>query len=413
MDGSSVSLETENTNRVDGNALSIEASTVNPIATKPIDNQALEYLKLSLTPGLGARKIKVLSDHFGNAAKILSATNKELAEVAGVGPKLIQSINEHRDNVEADKEIKRAGHLGIDIISIVDTRYPQALREIFDPPPVIYVLGELPKQVLCGYENLRSIAIVGTRDASDYGLDLSKQLAKDFAEADIAVISGLALGVDSAAHQGSLQVTGEQKGQTVAVLGSSLDHIYPNKNQNLAKQITEGHGAVISEYRIGTKPHAQNFPGRNRIINGLSKGVIVVEAGERSGALITADYALDEGRTVFAVPGRPSDKHAKGALKLLKQGAVLTQAASDVFEEFDWQAADGREQNKEKLSQLDPAQLEIVKVIASHGEPLLDDLIVLTKETAAALLPKLSILALKGIVKKLPNERYINLYSLD
>lgn len=374
------------------------------------DNQALEYLKLSLTPGLGARKIKMLSEHFGNAAKILSATNQELSEVNGVGPKLIQAINKHRDNTEADKELKRASHLGIDIISIVDTRYPQALRQIFDPPPVIYVLGTLPKQVCCSYEHLRSMAIVGTRDASDYGLELSKTLASDLAKADIAVVSGLALGVDSAAHKGSIEV---EQGQTVAVLGSSLDHIYPNKNQNLAKKIVDdGHGAIVSEYRIGTKPHAQNFPGRNRIINGLSKGVVVVEAGERSGALITADYALDEGRTVFAVPGRPSDKHAKGTLKLIKQGAVLTQSASDIFEEFTWQAADTLQNSKEQLANLDDSQLTIVKAIASHGEPLLDDLIALTKETAPSLLPKLSILGLKGIIKKLPNERYINLYSL-
>ncbi len=375
-------------------------------------NQALEYLKLSLTPGLGARKIKVLSEHFGNAEKILSASNKELAEVSGVGPKLIQAINVHRDNTEAEKELKRAGHLGIDIISIVDNKYPQALREIFDPPPIIYVLGDLPKQVLCSYENLHSVAIVGTRDASDYGLELSKTLGKSFAEAGIAVISGLALGVDSAAHKGTIEDSGQQ-GQTVAVLGSSLDHIYPNQNQSLAKQILDGHGAVISEYRIGTKPHAQNFPGRNRIINGLSKGVIVVEAGEKSGALITADYALDEGRTVFAVPGRPSDKHAKGTLKLIKQGAVLTQSATDVFEEFNWQAADSREQAKERLAQLDNTQLEIVSAIDKHGEPLLDDLISLTQQPAPALLPKLSILSLKGIIKKLPNERYINLYRLS
>jgi len=140
--------------------------------TTSTDNQALEYLKLSLTPGLGARKIKMLSEHFGNAAKILSATNQELSEVAGVGPKLIQAINTHRDNDAAEKELKRASHLGIDIISIVDTRYPQSLRQIFDPPPVIYVLGSLPKQVLNSYEHLRSVGIVGTRDASDYGLDL-------------------------------------------------------------------------------------------------------------------------------------------------------------------------------------------------------------------------------------------------
>lgn len=378
------------------------------------ENQALEYLKLSLTPGLGARKIKVLSEHFGNAAKILAATDKELAEVQGVGPKLIQAINNHRDNTEADKELKRASHLGIDILSIVDTRYPQALRQIFDPPPVIYVMGKLPKQVCCSYEHLRSIGIVGTRDASDYGLKLSKTLANDLAKADIAVISGLALGVDSAAHRGAVEAETSQvkKSQTVAVLGSSLDHIYPSKNQNLAKQIADGHGAIISEYRIGTKPHAQNFPGRNRIINGLSKGIVVVEAGEKSGALITADYALEEGRTVFAVPGRPSDKHAKGTLKLIKQGAVLTQSAEDIFEEFAWQAANNLENSQEQLASLDEKQLAIVQAIATHGEPLLDDLIGLTKEPAPALLPKLSILSLKGIIKKLPNERYINLHSI-
>ncbi|MEZ4630793.1 MAG: DNA-processing protein DprA [Deinococcales bacterium] len=163
------------------------------------------------------------------------------------------------------------------------------------------------------------MAIVGTREASDYGLETSRRLAYDLAAQGVAVISGLALGVDSKAHEGCLAAGGE----TVAVLGSSVDIIYPKDNITLAKKITEQGGAVMSEYRIGTSPQAHNFPGRNRIINGLARGVVVVEGSKRSGAMITADYALEEGRSVFAVPGRIGDSKSEGTLNLLKQGAIL------------------------------------------------------------------------------------------
>lgn len=162
----------------------------------------------------------------------------------------------------------------------------------------------------------KAVGIVGTRDASEYALHFTEKLARDLAEAGVVVVSGLALGVDSAAHRGAASVAG---GQTVAVLGSGVDIVYPRQNQDLARTIFSGYGAVVSEYTLGASPRASNFPGRNHIINGLGSGVVVVEAGMKSGALITADYALEEGRTVFAVPGRVGDQRSSGALALLKK----------------------------------------------------------------------------------------------
>lgn len=218
------------------------------------------------------------------------------------------------------------------IVHYEHPHYPESLKAIYDPPTLLYVRGNLPE--LKGVEP-RAAGNVGTRNASDYALRLTKDLARDLAAQNVAVISGLALGVDSAAHRGALETKG---GQTVAVLGSGLDVIYPRQNQGLAKKISEGHGAIVSEYPLGTGPKASHFPGRNRIINGLSKGG-VVEAGQKSGALITADFVLSEGRTLFAVPGRVGDPRSSGTLSLLKQGAVLVQDASDILNELGWDRA--------------------------------------------------------------------------
>ncbi len=358
-------------------------------------------LSLSFTPGLGPRKIKALVEHFGDGA-LADLGAAELTQVEGVGRKLAETVLAARSaaQTKADAEIVRAQRLGVSLLALGTPGYPAALAQIYDPPPVLYVRGTLPETVRGELPELRSLGVVGTRNASHYGLELGRRFAQELAETGVAIISGLALGVDTAAHEGALAAP---EGQTVAVLGSSVDIVYPGGNRRLAERIAEGRGAVVSEYRLGTPPRAEYFPGRNRIISGLSKGVLVVEGGKKSGALITAEYALEEGRSVFAVPGRLGDPRAEGALDLLKQGAVLTQSADDIRSEFGWQHASTPIKPKPEL----PGFLgELAALIRSRGEPLLDELIVATGKSAPELLPTLTILELQGAIHKLPSGRY-------
>jgi len=261
------------------------------------------------------------------------------------------------------------------------------------------VRGALPEGVRGELSELRSLGVVGTRNASPYGLELSRRFSHELVATGVVIVSGLALGIDTAAHEGALAAP---DGQTVAVLGSSVDIIYPGQNRRLAERILEGRGAVVSEYRLGTAPRAEYFPGRNRIINGLSRGVLVVEGGKKSGALITAEYALEEGRTVFAVPGRIGDPKAEGALDLLKQGAVLTQGADDIVSEFGWRHAPPTPARAD----LPGFPGELAALIRTRGEPLLDDLIVATGRSAPELLPTLMTLELQGVIRSLPSGRY-------
>jgi len=214
----------------------------------------------------------------------------------------------------------------IEEIEIESKDYPEQLKEIYNPPLNLYVLGnkELLKQ--------GGIAIVGTRKATDYGKKMTLQFAQDLSQNGINIISGLALGIDTCAHLGTLKAN--NKGKTIAVLGSGIDNIYPNQNIELARQIIQSGGCIISEYPVGVPANKLNFPQRNRIISGLSKGVLVIEAGENSGSLITADLALEQGRDVFAVPGNISSQMSIGTNNLIKQGAKLVTSYTDIIDEI-------------------------------------------------------------------------------
>ena len=354
----------------------------------------LAYLTLTHAKGLGPRKIKLLTQHFGSAEAVLAAARDELLTVETVGPSLAKAVLSAKESDWPAQEARRAERLNVQIVPLEDERYPESLKAVYDPPPVLYVRGALPARP-------KAVGIVGTRDASEYALQLTAQLARDLAAAGVTVVSGLALGVDSAAHRGAVSVGG---GQTVAVLGSGVDVVYPRQNQGLAKIIASGHGAVVSEYPLGTGPRASNFPGRNRIINGLSSGVIVVEAGVKSGALITADYALEEGRTVFAVPGRVGDPRSQGTLNLLKQGAVLVQDAGDILNELGWDTPSTATQSPRP--NLPPAQQAVFDAVVKLETPLFDDLIAAVGVSAAELKTLLTMLELGGFVKTLPGGRY-------
>ncbi|MDP8253716.1 MAG: DNA-processing protein DprA [Candidatus Kaelpia aquatica] len=281
-----------------------------------------EYLiALNMIEGLGSIRITKLLNGFNRAEDIFQSSENQLQSIAGIGRELSLRIKSF--NIKALKEeLELCVRKNITIVSILDKDYPEDLKNIPDAPIVLYVKGVL--------DNLGfNVAVIGSRKASPYGLSTAKRLSGQLASLGVTVISGMARGIDSAAHKGALEVGG----RTVAALGSGLLNIYPPENIELAKQISKN-GAVISEFPLRTAPLRENFPRRNRIISGLSKGVIVVEAALRSGALITADLALDQGRDIFAVPGEVDSPTSCGTNYLIKQGAKLIDSAEDVLEEY-------------------------------------------------------------------------------
>jgi DNA processing protein len=287
-----------------------------------MDESLVYWLGLMRVEGLGVRSAHKLIGRFGSPHAAYMASLTEL-EVAGLPAPVCQSIFAQAGLKEAEKEIEAAVKLGCQLIHYSDDQYPTRLREIADPPLVLYVRGDLKAL------SEISVAVVGTRRPSTYGLQVARRIAHDLAERGVVIVSGLARGIDSASHHGAL----DAKGRTVAVQGRGMDGIYPSENKKLAEKIMES-GAVISEFPLGTGPTPENFPIRNRIISGLSLGVIIVEASEYSGSLITARLALEQNREVFAVPGNITAAQSFGPNHLIKQGAKLVDQWMDVVEEF-------------------------------------------------------------------------------
>jgi DNA processing protein len=282
-----------------------------------------DALLLSLVPGIGPRLTMALLERFGSPAAVLDAPMSELRHVPGIGAKLSQAISLAREQIDVAAELELCRGNGISILSPGHDDYPRVLREIHDPPAVLFVRGELKRQ-----DGL-AIAIVGARHATQYGLAQAERLAGSLARAGLTIISGLARGIDAAAHRGAL-VAG---GRTIAVLGSGLLNIYPPEHQDLAVQVA-AQGAILSEAPPRAMPMSGAFPQRNRLISGLSLGVVVVEASNHSGALITARHAMEQGREVFAVPGRVDSRVSHGCHRLIRDGAKLVETADDVLEEL-------------------------------------------------------------------------------
>ena len=273
---------------------------------------------------MGAVKKQKLLKHFKDIEKIYNATKEELMQTEGIGEKTSEIILSTSIKQNLDKHIEYMEKHNIDIVSIQDAEYPEILKEIYDAPISLYVRGN--KNIL----NELSVAIIGCRECTEYGRNITKNLSYNIAKNKINIVSGLAKGIDGIAHQGALFAGGK----TVAVLGNGLDTIYPKENEHLALEILQKGGAIISEYPLGTKPEKQNFPERNRIVSGMSKGIIVVEAKEKSGTLITVDFALEQGRDVFVVPGNINSEASIGTNDLIKQGAKLITSYKDVLEEY-------------------------------------------------------------------------------
>lgn len=283
-----------------------------------------EWISLNMTPGVGPRAATKLLERFGSAASVFHARRTEL-ESLRLRPETIESIIKREFEDKAINELERVKQLGGDVLILDDGSYPALLREIADPPITLYVRGDWQSCF-----DLPSVGVIGSRMCSTYGENASEMLARDLASRGICIISGLARGIDTAAHRGALR----GNGRTIAVLGTGIDGFYPKENTRLVSEILDSGGALVSQFPLGTPPLKDNFPYRNRIISGLSLGVVLVEATEKSGSLITARLAMEQNREVMAVPGNITSRNSVGTNYLIKSGAKLVQQWQDVVTEF-------------------------------------------------------------------------------
>jgi DNA processing protein len=281
------------------------------------------WLALSLIPGIGSILIQRLLERFKTPEAVFLAPMKELLKIEGLGKKVAGEILKGPLEKGVERELSLLKEVGGKILTLKDDDYPRRLKDIYDPPALLYVRGELRK------EDELAIAIVGSRKTSPYGRWITEKIGQDLARHGVTVVSGMARGIDSVAHKGALQ----GGGRTIAVLGCGVDVIYPSENRNLFYQIIE-RGAILSEFPMGSPPEGIHFPRRNRIISGLSIGAVIVQASAESGSLITAGYALEQGREVFAVPGNVGAESSRGTNQLIKEGAKLVESSDDILEEI-------------------------------------------------------------------------------
>ncbi len=352
-------------------------------------------LKLHLTPALGRSALFKLHHYFGDFTAALDAS-PQAWRAAGVKSELQARIPADSDPVYG-RIARQLVELEIRLVSFWDTDYPPLLREIHDPPALFYLSGQLPSQ--------DCFAIVGSRRATPSGLKVTGQLASALARHDICIVSGLARGIDSAAHRGALKVDGP----TIAVLGCGIDRIYPQENKQLFENIL-AQNAIISEYPPGTPPLAGHFPGRNRIISGLSKGVLIVEASAGSGSLITGEFALEQGRELFAIPGDLNSRNSQGTNSLLKQGAQLVTDVDDILHLI-WPNQPSRQQRQRQQDlgeQLDNSALKVFQQL-DHEPRHIDEIARSSGLTPMELSSILLDLELRGGIKVLPGNQYIRL----
>lgn len=357
-------------------------------------------LILNAIPGLGPKRIRAMVDYFGSPLKAVTASQNDLLSSGDIPEHAVFNlVHFSKDKfLEREDELLKARY--VSVITVEDDRYPEHLREIDSAPVLLYIRGKV--DVL----KEPSVAIVGSRRASMYGLNTARTFAVELAGAGLSVVSGLARGIDTAAHQGALQT----QGVTIAVLGCGLNHIYPVENDKLAERIIAD-GAVISEFPMETPPVSYNFPRRNRIISGLSKGVLVVEAALKSGALITSDYALEQGREVYAVPGQVGESASQGTNRLIQQGAKLVMSVEDMLEDLAPGLQEFRPQKKLQSQDMasDAALSSDENTVCSSlkDDPIhIDELADKTglSVTRAALV--LFQLELKKLVRQLPGQKY-------
>jgi len=357
------------------------------------------WVGFSRVKGIGAVRTNLLLHHFGNLEAAWNASEAPLRQ-AGLSEKVAQAVVETRKSLDLEREIENIEKSGIQILTLEDQCYPKKLLSIEYPPPVLYVKGAIVENDEC------AVAIVGTRHVTSYGRQVAGELGRFLSHNGVTVISGLARGVDAVAHQSAL----DAGGRTLAVLGSGVDVIYPPEHRSLAERVI-AHGALISDYFPGTPPEGVNFPPRNRIISGLSTVTVIVEAGERSGALITAEFAASQGREVFAVPGSIYAVHSKGANRLIRDGALPLLEFSELLEALHLTQIDEYRYAKKVLPENDIELLlmEALKDEAMHIDEIKAAVGLPMEKISAALV----MMKLKGMVKETDNLTYLSINETE
>ncbi|MBZ5663773.1 MAG: DNA-processing protein DprA [Acidobacteriia bacterium] len=384
-------------------------SNVAIAAPNLVSYQATYWLALALTPGLGPTRIKKLIEQLGTAERVFQASLTEL-EATGMPAVSAQSIATGKSLDLAQQECGKAAEAGAKLISLSDPEYPARLKEIYDPPVILFVKGSI--EVL----SQPGIAMVGTRHPTPYGSGMAERLSTDLAARGLVIISGLARGVDTSSHRGAVAA----RGKTVAVLGTGIDVMYPKENTRLAEQIVALGGALISEFPVGTSPTPQNFPIRNRIISGMSAGVLVVEAAEYSGTRITSRCALEQNRDVYAVPGNVTNKNSWGPNTLIKQGAKLVATWEDVWEELppDIQTALSAMQHESpepETASLFPDEVtaphekKVLKLLKADESTHIDQLVesLENEMSSSEIFAALFELELNGKIRQLPGKNFV------
>lgn len=358
-------------------------------------DETAAYIALNALSSIGPNNFHHLLARFGSAAAVFKADKSALTAVEGVGPKTAEQILQSTPEKTAAAEQKRAEKEGMEILTTFDERYPKNLKACHNPPPALYVAGTL------GEADRLAIAVVGTRSPTPYGKIMGENFSATLAKRGFTIVSGLARGIDTAAHRTAI----EAGGRTIAVVGCGLDICYPPENRDLFAKI-RGHGAVVSQFPFGTEPEKWNFPIRNRIISALSIGVLVIEAGDKSGTLITAYGALDEGREVFAIPGRADSPKSVGCHRLIQKGAKLVTSPDDVIAEFppEVQALTQKPADPARYALTSPAQS--IVALLGEGERHVDFIIGETKLPPSVALGLLLELELKGVIRQLPGKLF-------
>lgn len=367
------------------------------------DKATRDLLCLTMVPGVGPLTFRGLMERFGSAGRVLSASESALRQVDGIGPKLAGRIRSARQEFDPEVEFALCQQRGVAITPKGSPGYPLPLIEIPDPPPLLYVRGGIIEA------DQLAIAIVGSRKSTPYGVRMAERLAQSLARVGLTIVSGLARGIDAAAHRGALQVGG----RTIAVLANGLNQVYPPEHEGLAREIAES-GAVVSEMAMRQEPIAGLFPQRNRIISGLCLGVIVIEATPRSGSLSTARHAMEQNREVFAVPGPVDSLASRGCHALIRDGARLVETADDVLEELGPLVREVKP-TEEAVPVRKPAELTLSdqeRSLLGHLDDLprpIDELIAKTQLTTSQVMATLSVLEMRRLIRRVPGNQFVRI----